>query len=269
MFKNITIGQYYPADSFIHRMDPRMKLLATLAYITMLFTLGHLWGYLFVSVCLAAAIWISKVPPGYLFRGLRGILMIVIFTAAINILFTPGERVLLVLWGARITLEGVTAAIAMCVRLTLLIVGSSLLTLTTSSIQLTDAIEFILKPFKKLGVPSHEIAMMMTIALRFIPTLLEEMDKIRKAQTARGADFETGGIMKKAKSLVPLLVPLFISAFRRADELAVAMEARCYRGDQGRTRMKEMQLHKRDYKALLFLIMFIAGVIFLDLVLAA
>ncbi len=266
MFKNITIGQYYPVDSFIHRLDPRVKLLATIVFITMLFMLNGFVGYFFVISCIAAAIYISKVPPKYMFRGLRSILIIIIFTAAINILFTPGKTVLFNIFGANVTLEGVFGAIKMCVRLTLLIVGSSIMTLTTSSIELTDAIEFYMRPLKKIGVPSHEIAMMMTIALRFIPTLLEEMDKIIKAQTARGADFDTGGLLKKAKSLVPLLVPLFISAFRRADELATAMEARCYRGDINRTKMKQMQLKKADKFSILCVIIFIGCIILINII---
>jgi energy-coupling factor transport system permease protein len=257
MLKNITIGQYYPVDSFIHRLDARVKLLAVFVYVVILFVIGNAAGYAFAIGCLAAVIYISKVPPGYMLRGLKGILMIIVFTAVVNVLFTPGETVLLKIWALSITLEGVVTAIMMTLRLVLLIVGSSVLTLTTSSIQLTDAIEFILSPFKRIGVPSHEIAMMMTIALRFIPTLLEEMDKIMKAQAARGADFDTGGVIKKAKSLVPLLVPLFISAFRRADELANAMEARCYRGDDHRTKMKEAHLQRGDAIAVLWIGAFI------------
>lgn len=257
MLKNITIGQYYPVNSFIHSLDARIKLLATMVFIIMLFIVDSIWSYSFVIACVAVVIYISKVPPIYMLRGLRSIIMIVIFTALVNIFFTPGDTVLIRLLGMSITLEGIFLSIKMSTRLSLLIIGSSVLTLTTSSIQLTDAIEFILRPFKKIGVPSHEIAMMMTIALRFIPTLLEEMDKIMKAQSARGADFDTGGIIKKAKSLIPLLVPLFISAFRRADELAIAMEARCYRGDVNRTKMKEMKLQKADFKSILILALFI------------
>jgi energy-coupling factor transport system permease protein len=258
MLKNITIGQYYPVDSLIHRLDARIKLLAVFVYVVILFIIGNAASYAFAVACLAAVIYISKVPPGYILRGLKGILMIIIFTAVVNVFFTPGETVLLKLWAVTVTLEGVVTAVMMTLRLALLIVGSSVLTLTTSSIQLTDAIEFILSPFRRIGVPSHDIAMMMTIALRFIPTLLEEMDKIMKAQSARGADFDTGGVIKKAKSLIPLLVPLFISAFRRADELANAMEARCYRGDNNRTKMKEFHLQRADFKAMLAIGAFVA-----------
>lgn len=247
---NITIGQYYPVDSMIHRLDSRVKLATTIVYVTMLFIASNFLSYAFTILALGCVIKLSHVPPMYLLRGLRAIFFIIIFTVVLNMFFTPGETVLLRLGVVRVTLEGVLVAARMCIRLVLLIIGSSLLTLTTSPIQLTDAIEYLLKPFKRIGVPAHEIAMMMTIALRFIPTLFEEMNKIMKAQMARGADFDTGGLIKKAKSLIPLLVPLFVSSFRRADELAMAMEARCYRGDVGRTRMKVMRLERRDYWAI-------------------
>ena len=260
----ITIGQYYHADSPIHRLDARIKLLCTIAFITVLFFIGNFAGYGLAAIYLLAVIKASKVPPRFLFRGLRAIIFIIAFTAFLNIFFTTGGNVLLHFGPVRITEYGLANAARMAVRLVMLVVGSSLLTLTTTPIQLTDAIEFSLKPFKKIGVPAHEIAMMMTIALRFIPTLVEEMDKIMKAQMARGADFDTGGIIKKAKSLVPLLVPLFISSFRRADDLAMAMEARCYRGDVGRTRMKQMKMKARDFKALGALCVFIALVFVIE-----
>ena len=260
----ITIGQYYPAQSFIHNMDARMKLLCTVIFITVLFFIGNFLGYAFSAVYLLVMIKISKVPIKFLFRGLRAIFFIIVFTAILNMFFTAGETVLLQFGAVRITQEGLTNAIRMSLRLVMLLMGSSLLTLTTTPIQLTDAIEYALKPFKRIGVPAHEIAMMMTIALRFIPTLVEEMDKIMKAQMARGADFDTGGLIKKAKSLVPLLVPLFISSFRRADELALAMEARCYRGDVGRTRMKQMRMALLDYKALVIMALFILCIILLE-----
>jgi len=262
----ITIGQYYPAQSFIHRMDARMKLLCTIIFITILFFIGNFLGYAFAAAYLLTMIKISKVPIKFLFRGFRAIFFIIAFTAILNMFFTAGEVVLLQLGGVRITQEGLTNAARMAIRLVMLLMGSSLLTLTTTPIQLTDAIEFALKPLKRVGVPAHEIAMMMTIALRFIPTLIEEMDKIMKAQMARGADFDTGGLIKKAKSLVPLLVPLFISSFRRADELALAMEARCYRGDVGRTRMKQMRMASLDYKALFIMVLFILCILFLEYV---
>lgn len=255
---NITIGQYYPVDSVIHRLDPRIKLLGTVVYVTMLFVAGGFLGYAIALAALAAVVRLAQVPPVYLLRGLRAIFFIIIFTAVLNLFFNPGETVLLQIGAVRLTLEGAVSAARMIFRLILLITGSSVLTLTTSPIQLTDAIEYVLKPFRRIGVPAHEIAMMMTIALRFIPTLLEEMNKIMKAQMARGADFDTGGLIKKAKSLIPLLVPLFVSSFRRADELAMAMEARCYRGDVNRTRMKVMRLVRRDYWAVVCLIGFCA-----------
>ncbi|MCL2376611.1 MAG: energy-coupling factor transporter transmembrane protein EcfT [Defluviitaleaceae bacterium] len=260
----ITIGQYYHANSFIHRLDARMKLLCTIIFITVLFFVGNFLGYALAAVYLAIVIMASKVPPKYLFRGLRAILFIIVFTTFLNVFFTQGEDILFAIGPVQITLQGLLNAARMATRLVMLIVGSSILTLTTTPIQLTDAIEFSLKPFKKIGVPAHEIAMMMTIALRFIPTLIEEMDKIMKAQMARGADFDTGGLIKKAKSLVPLLVPLFISSFRRADDLALAMEARCYRGDVGRTRMKQMKLAMRDYKALAVMTIFVALIFALE-----
>jgi len=262
---NITIGQYYPADSPVHRLDPRLKLVSALAYIILLFFVINLWGFAFTAVCIFAVIKISRVPPLYLLRGLRGILFILIFTAALNIFFTPGETALFQFHAFKITLEGLTLAFKMAVRLCLLIIGSSVLTLTTSPIELTDAIEYLLKPLKRIGVPAHEIAMMMTIALRFIPTLMEEMEKIMKAQSARGADFDTGGVIKRARGLIPLLAPLFISSFRRADELAMAMEARCYRGDINRTRMKVLKLTRSDFRAVPFVCLFAAGIFVINL----
>lgn len=249
MIRDITIGQFYPVDSPIHRLDARVKLTLTFLYIVTLFMINSFAGYLFVILVLAAVIQLSKVPIKFMLKGIKGIMIIILFTAFINLFMTKGEQVLWQ-WGfLSLTLEGIVLAAKMCIRLILLIVGSSVLTLTTTPIQLTDGIEFMLRPFKKIGVPAHEIAMMMTIALRFIPTLLDETDKIMKAQQARGADFDSGNLMQKAKSLIPILVPLFISAFRRAEELAMAMEARCYHGDENRTRMNRMQMQKRDYSA--------------------
>lgn len=256
MFNNIAIGQYYPVNSCVHMLDPRVKLAAVFIYIIVLLMVNNPIGYIFVGICLALTIVLSKVPFGFLLKGLKGLAFLIMFTAILNILFTPGERVIYEFYFINITVEGIYHAIKMMTRLFMLIVGSSLLTLTTSPIQLTDAIEFFLKPYKKIGLPAHEIAMMMTIALRFIPILMTEMDKIMKAQMARGADFETGNIMQKAKSLIPILVPLFISAFRRADELALAMEARCYRGDYNRTKMKVLKLKKNDYKAIVIITIF-------------
>jgi len=238
-----------------------MKLLCTIIFITVLFFVGNFLGYAFAAAFLFAMIKIAAVPPKYLFRGLRAIIFIIFFTAFLNIFFTVGGDVLFTAGPITVTQQGLINAARMAIRLVMLIVGSSMLMLTTTPIQLTDAIEFGLAPFKKIGVPAHEIAMMMTIAMRFIPTLMEEMDKIMKAQMARGADFDTGGIVKKAKSMVPLLVPLFISSFRRAEELALAMEARCYRGDVGRTRMKQMKMQWHDYIALSIMAAFV-GMIF-------
>ena len=257
----ITIGQFYPTNSIIHRLDPRVKLLGTIFYITALLFANHFAGYGLAVFFIAALVKISKVPPRLLFRGLRAILFILIFAASINLFLTPGENILVQFGFLKITLEGVILAVQMIFRLVLLILGSSILTLTTSPIQLTDGIEALLSPLKKLKVPSHDIAMMMTIALRFIPTLADETEKIIKAQKARGADFESGNITKRAKSLIPILVPLFVSAFKRADELATAMEARCYRGDINRTKMKQMKITRTDIFAALILLNFCVVII--------
>lgn len=252
----ITIGQYYPAESVIHRLDARVKLLGVLFVITALFFVTHFAGYLTAAVFVAIIIALSRVPARMMLRGLRSVIFILLFAAVLNLFLTPGEHVWFSFYFISITREGFVLAAKMASRLILLIVCSSLLTLTTSPIQLTDAIEYLLKPLKRIKIPAHEIAMMMTIALRFIPTLTEEMDKIIKAQTARGADFDTGGLIKKAKSLIPILVPLFVSAFRRAYELADAMDARCYRGDINRTKMKIMRTAARDYYAIGVLVVF-------------
>jgi energy-coupling factor transport system permease protein len=257
----ITIGQYYPTGSVIHRLDPRVKLLGTLIYITVLLFVNHFAGYAVAAVFIAALVKVSRVPPRLIFRGLRAILFILIFAACINLFLTPGENVLFQLGFLRVTEQGLLLAAKMILRLVLLILGSSILTLTTSPIQLTDGIEALLKPLKRLRVPSHDIAMMMTIALRFIPTLADEMDKIMKAQKARGAELDTGGLIRRAKSLIPILVPLFVSAFKRADELATAMEARCYRGDIGRTKMKEMAFSRIDIWAVVAVAVFSFAII--------
>ncbi len=246
----ITVGQYYPVDSVIHRLDPRVKLFGVTAYIVLLFLAGNLFGYLTAIVFVCLVITLAKVPPKLLLRGLRSVIFILFFAAGLNIFLTPGGNVLFSFAFIRVTMEGLILALRMATRLVLLIVGSSVLTLTTSPIQLTDAVESFLSPLKRIKVPAHDIAMMMTIALRFIPLLADETDKIIKAQKARGADFETGGIIKRAKSLIPILIPLFVSAFRRADELAMAMDARCYRGDVNRTKMKVMKFARRDAAAL-------------------
>lgn len=258
MLRDITIGQFYPVDSYIHKLDARVKIISTLIYIFALFFVRNFIGYIPVFIFLASVIYISKVPLKFILRGLKSIVIIILFTVVLNIFMSSGKTVLFHYGFITVTLEGIYNAGIMALRLIFLIIGSSLLTLTTSPIELTDGIEILMKPLKRFGVPSHEIAMMMTIALRFIPTLLEETDKIMNAQTARGADFETGNLIQRAKSMVPILVPLFISAFRRADDLAMAMEARCYRGDEGRTRMKQMVLIKNDYIAFSIVLIFVA-----------
>lgn len=260
MIRDITLGQYYPGESWIHRLDPRIKIIATLAYIVALFIVADFWGFLIAFLALGIVIAVSRVPLKFILKGLKPIFLIILFTFIINMFMIPGE-VLARFFFLTITREGLRTAFFMGTRLVLLIIGSSLLTLTTKPISLTDGIEALLSPMKRLGVPAHELAMMMTIALRFIPTLLEETDKIMKAQQARGADFESGNIIRRAKSLIPLLVPLFISAFRIAQELAMAMEARCYRGGQHRTRMNGMKLRKRDLAAVVLLVLFLASIV--------
>ncbi|WP_373897475.1 energy-coupling factor transporter transmembrane protein EcfT [Haloimpatiens sp. FM7315] len=247
MIKDISIGQYIPGDSFVHKLDPRIKILISLVYIVDLFLVNNFKGYIIVIAFTLAAIIISKISIKYIYKSIKPIFILLLITAVLNIFMTKGAGQPLFAWRfLKVYREGLVLAAFMILRLVFLIVGTSLLTLTTSPIQLTDGIEKLLNPFKKVGLPAHELAMMMTIALRFIPTLIDETDKIMKAQMARGADFESGNIINKAKSLIPLLVPLFISSFRRADELAMAMEARCYRGGEGRTRMKELRFTNRD-----------------------
>ncbi|MBZ4645198.1 MAG: energy-coupling factor transport system permease protein [Petroclostridium sp.] len=253
MIRDITLGQYFPGESVIHRLDPRIKIILTLLYIAALFMIKNFTGYIIFAAFTFQVIHMSTVPVKYVFRGLKPLIFIIILTAFIN-MFMTGGTTLFIIGPLRATHQGLEMAVLMTLRLLFLIIGTSLLTFTTSPILLTDGIEKLLNPFKKIGVPAHELAMMMTIALRFIPTLLEETDKIMKAQMARGADFESGNLLKRAKGLVPLLVPLFISAFRRADELAIAMESRCYRGGDQRTRMKQLELHNRDYIALAIVI---------------
>lgn len=257
MLKEITIGQYIPGDSFVHKLDPRTKILSSILFIVALFLIDKFVGYIAVVAYLGAAVATAKIHPKYLYKGLKPIFFLILFTAVLNVFMTRGTPETLLFHKGFIYIyeEGIRMALFMSIRLILLILGTSLLTLTTSPIELTDGIENLLGPFKKIGVPAHELAMMMTIALRFIPTLMDETDKIMKAQQARGADFESGSIIQRAKNLIPLLVPLFISSFRRADELAMAMEARCYRGGQGRTRMKKLQYTSRDYVAYLIMVL--------------
>ncbi len=260
MIRDITLGQYYPGDSKIHRLDPRSKIIDTFAYIITLFLVKDFLGFAIAIAFLGTVIFLSRVPLRFIFKGLKPIFFIIIFTFTVNMFMTKGE-ILVTIGFLNITKEGLYNAFFMGLRLVLLIIGSSLLTLTTKPINLTDGIERLLSPFRKIGVPAHELAMMMTIALRFIPTLLEETDKIMKAQMARGADFETGNILRRAKSLIPLLVPLFISAFRIAQDLAMAMEARCYRGGDDRTRMNAMNFGRRDVFAAFSMAGFIAIIV--------
>lgn len=251
MIKDITIGQYIPGSSPIHKMDAGLKIIAVLVYILAVFMIRKPISYVVTAVYTATVIMLSGIKVKYVLRGLRPMLWILIFTAVLNLFLTKGTPLVtipLYRFSLRITYEGVAMAAAMALRLTFLMIGSSLLTLTTSPLSLTDGIERLLKPLNKIKLPSHEIAMMMTIALRFIPTLSEETEKIMKAQKARGADFESGNIFARAKAMLPILVPLFVSAFRRADELATAMEARCYRGGNGRTRMKECRITAGDVR---------------------
>lgn len=248
MLRDITLGQYYQADSIIHKLDPRVKLATTLIFIISLFVFDNIAGYAVAAIFLIIVIKLSKVPFKFMVKGMKAIVFLLLLTVICNLLLTPGEPVV-TFWKLTITKEGLRLAGLMAVRLSFLIIGSSIMTLTTTPNQLTDAMEKMMGPLKKIKVPVHEIAMMMSIALRFIPILLEETDKIMKAQIARGADFESGNLVKKAKSMVPLLVPLFISAFRRANDLAMAMEARCYRGGEHRTKMKPLHYEHRDYIA--------------------
>lgn len=260
MLRDITLGQYYPADSVIHKLDPRVKLFGTLIYIISLFVFKGLPAFILAAIFLVILIKLSKVPFSYMVKGLKTIVLIMLFAAVFNLFLTPGTK-LVSFWIFTITYEGLKNAVVMMVRLIFLIIGTSLMTLTTTPNELTDGLEKALSPLKYIKVPVHEIAMMMSIALRFIPILIEETDKIMKAQMARGADFEHGNLIQKAKNMVPLLVPLFVSAFRRANDLAMAMEARCYRGGEGRTKMKPLHYQKRDRMAYLTLLVYLAAVI--------
>ena len=249
MLKDITLGQYFPGNSFVHRLDPRTKLIFLVAYIIALFTAVSWISYGVMLLFLAFIIKISTIPLKSIVRGMKPLVFILVFTGILNVFFTAGETVLVSFWGISITLEGIVRAVFMMVRILMLITGTFLLTYTTSPIALTDGLESLLSPLKKLRLPVHELSMMMCIALRFIPTLIEETDKIMSAQKARGADFESGSLMQRVRALVPILVPLFISAFRRADELATAMECRCYQGGEGRTKMKLLRYHRGDVQA--------------------
>ncbi len=258
--KDITLGQYFPGSSPVHKLDPRTKLIAVVLYIVALFLARWFVSYAVMFLALAVSVAVSRVPLRSILRGMKPVVFILIFTAVLNLFYTPGETVLARFWVLTITLEGVFQAFFMVVRILMLIAGTFLLTYTTSPIMLTDGLEALLGPLKRLRVPVHELAMMMSIALRFIPTLIEETDKIMSAQRARGADFESGSLLQRAKALLPLLVPLFISAFRRADELATAMECRCYHGGQGRTRLRQLKYQGRDVFTLLLFALLTAGV---------
>ncbi|MCD7819760.1 MAG: energy-coupling factor transporter transmembrane protein EcfT [Lachnospiraceae bacterium] len=253
MLRDITIGQYYPTDSVIHKLDPRVKLAGTLVFIISLFAFGTIEAYLIATLFLASVIRISKVPFKFMIKGLRSIIMLLMITVIFNLFLVQGT-VVVKFWIFQITEEGIKTAVSMAVRLIYLIIGSSVMTLTTTPNDLTDGLEKALSPLKKLHVPVHEISMMMSIALRFIPILMEETDKIMKAQQARGADFESGNLIQRAKNMVPLLVPLFISAFRRANDLAMAMEARGYHGGEGRTKMRPLVYKGKDKAAYLILL---------------
>ena len=261
MLKDITLGQYFPGNTFIHRLDPRTKLIYTLLYMICLFIVQGPVGYGLAILVFAAEVIISKVSLKTMFKGLKPLTFIIVFTALINIFYNKDGKELLSFWIFTVTDAGIIKAIQMVIRIMLLVLSSFLLTYTTTPMALTDGIETLLSPLKKLHVPVHEFAMMMSIALRFIPTLVEEADRIMNAQKARGADFETGSLIDRAKALLPLLIPLFVSAFRRADELAIAMEARCYQGGEGRTRMKKLKMTGRDYGSLAFSFLFMAGCI--------
>ena len=263
MLKDITLGQYFPADTVVHRLDPRTKLLAVILYIVALFNARGVVTYAIMAVVLAASVLLSHVPFKSLTRGLKPVYIIVAFTAVMNLFFTAGTPVADVWLLRHVTVEGIVSAVQMILRIVLLIMGTFLMTYTTSPIALTDGLESLLSPLKKLRLPIHELAMMMSIALRFIPTLIEETDKIMSAQKARGADFETGNIFQRAKALIPILVPLFVSAFRRADELATAMECRCYHGGEGRTALRVLRMHSADWVTLLLFAALAAGIIVL------
>ena len=262
MLKDITLGQYFPGKTVVHRLDPRTKLLLVIVYIVALFLCKWFVSYAVALAFLVTAIALSRIRLKALFKGLKPLIIIIIFTALLNLFYSEG-RVLVEFWIFKITYEGIKNAFFLVLRIMMLVMGTFLLTYTTSPIALTDGLESLLSPLKKIRFPVHELAMMMSIALRFIPTLIEETDKIISAQKARGADFETGNIFRRAKALIPILVPLFVSAFRRADELATAMECRCYHGGKGRTKLKQLHYRSRDIIALLLGALLLAAIIVL------
>ena len=260
MLKDITLGQYFPGETVVHKLDPRTKLILVVLYIISLFQANGWISYAAITVITALCLKVSSVRAKNIFKGLKPMLFIIVLTAVLNIFYTTGTPILP---GWPITWEGIERAIQMVLRICLLITGTFLLTYTTSPISLTDGLEKLMNPLKKVKLPVHEMTIMMSMALRFIPTLIEETDKIMSAQKARGADFETGSLVDRAKAMLPILVPLFVSAFRRADELAVAMESRCYHGGEGRTRMKKLKFAGRDIMALIMGALVLAGMIFM------
>ncbi len=260
MIKDITIGQYYPYDSPIHRLDPRLKLVLVLLLIVIIFVAQTPAAYLCAAIFVGVAVALSHIPFKLMVKGLKPILFIIVITTLLNLFYSGGEPIFS-FWIISISKEGIWRTVTMLVRVVLLVIGTSLLTYTTSPIMLTDGLERLLTPLKKIKLPVHEFSLMMTIALRFIPTLIEEVDKISSAQKARGSDLETGNLIQRAKALVPILVPLFVSSFRRADELAVAMECRCYRGGEGRTRLRQYHMHRRDAVAAVVSVLVLAAVI--------
>ncbi len=266
MIRDITIGQYYPAESVIHRLDPRVKFLGTIIYIVSLFVFDSFWGFIPPVVFLITEIAVSKVPIGYVLKGMRPMLFLLLFTTMFNLFLTPGKEIIFKWWIFDISDAGLRSAAFMVLRLSLLVIGSSQMTFTTTPNRLTDGMERIFGFLKVFKVPVHEVSMMISIALRFIPILLEETDKIMKAQQARGADFETGNIFRRVKAMVPILIPLFVSAFRRAGDLAMAMEARCYHGGKGRTKMKPLKYKKKDAVAFLVLLLYIGAVVAVKIV---
>ena len=266
MLKDITLGQYFPGDTIVHRLDARTKLLLVIIYIAALFTAVDWLSYGLMFAVTVGCVALSKIKPRTLMKGLKPLIFVIILTGVLNLFYTTGGKVLFDWWIFTVTTEGLKRAFLMVVRIMMLICGTLLLTYTTSPLALTDGLELLLNPLKKLRVPVHEMSMIMSMALRFIPTLIEETDKIMSAQKARGADFETGKLTQRAKALLPLLVPLFVSSFRRADELAVAMESRCYHGGEGRTRMKQLRMHRRDWLALLLGALVLAATIVMNAV---
>lgn len=260
MSTGISLGQYLPGDSIIHRLDPRTKIALMIAYIVLIFLVKHIIAFAVPALLLVALFLLARIPFSYLASSIKPMRWLVVFMFVIHLFFTKGDTVWLSFWIIRITKEAVLQALFFTLRIVLLVCGTSILTLTTSPIALTDGIEKLLAPLRAIRFPAHELAMMMTIALRFIPTLIEETDRIKKAQMARGADFESGNLIARAKSMIPILVPLFVSAFRRADELAMAMESRCYHGGEGRTRMRELKFHVRDLVAVIVMALVLAAV---------